>query len=357
MTVNYSRRLAELRSILAAQGLEALLVMQPENRRYISGFTGEGALIVTSDTACLFTDGRFVEQAHAEAPDWDLKLVRKTFLEALTEVYGGRHIELGFEENYLTYRQFRQIQEQLPQIRLRPVSGLVEKMRMVKDAEEIAMIREAGIITCAAFRHLLGELREGMTEQEAAGVMEFFMRSQGAGLPAFDTIVASGQRSALPHGSASEKRIGLGELIVLDLGATYRGYAADLTRTVALGHYNAKQREVYEVVKDAQQNALDLIRAGITTGEADAAARRVIEKAGYGEYFSHSLGHGVGLAVHEEPRLAPGGELVLEAGMVVTVEPGVYLPGWGGVRIEDTVLVTDKGCEILTPLKKELIVV
>lgn len=353
----YSIRLAELHKRMEEYGLDALLVLRPENCRYISGFSGEGALVVTAENAWLFTDGRFGEQAELEAPGWELKLIKKTFLETLAELWRDCSLELGFEDDFLTYRQVKQIEEHLPQIRLRPATGLVERMRLVKGAEEIAMIREACILTCAALRHLLGELREGMTEQEAAGVIEFFMRSHGSGPPAFETIVASGERSALPHGVASGKRIRRGDLIVLDLGATYRGYAADLTRTVVLGSFDEKQREIYEVVRDAQESALDVIRAGITTGEADAAARQVIESAGYGECFLHSLGHGVGLAVHEEPRLAPGGEVVLEAGMVVTVEPGIYLPGWGGVRIEDTVMVTDRGCEILTPLKKELIVV
>ncbi|MGB9793243.1 MAG: M24 family metallopeptidase, partial [Thermacetogeniaceae bacterium] len=304
MSAVHSRRLVELRKRMVEQGLEALLLLRPENRRYISGFTGEGALLVTAEKAWIFTDGRFGEQARLEAPGWELRLIRKTFLEALSEVLQGQRIELGFEDDFLTFRQVRQIEEHLPQITLRPSAGLVEKMRMVKDPEEIAMIREACVITCAALRHLLGELREGMREQEAAALMEFFMRTQGAGPPAFETIVASGERSALPHGAASGKPMSRGELVVIDLGATYGGYAADLTRTIAIGYFSEKQREVFEVVREAQESAIDFIRAGVTTGEVDAAARCVIEKAGYGDYFLHSLGHGVGLAVHEEPRIA-----------------------------------------------------
>lgn len=357
MNAVYSKRLTELRKRMDEQRLEALLLLRPENKRYISGFTGEGALLITAEKAWIFTDGRFEEQAHLEAPTWEVRFIKKTFLEALAEVWRDRDGELGFEDDFLTYRQVKQIAEHLPRSSLRPAAGLVESMRMVKDPEEIALIREACVITCAALRHLLGELREGMTEREAAGLMEFFMRSQGSGPPAFETIVASGERSALPHGAASGKAISRGELVVIDLGATCGGYAADLTRTVAIGYFSEKQREVYEVVREAQESALDAVRAGVAAGEVDAAARRVIEAAGYGDCFLHSLGHGVGLAVHEEPRIAPGGEVLLEEGMVLTIEPGIYLPGWGGVRIEDTVVVRDKGCEILTPLKKELIVV
>lgn len=357
MNTVYSRRLAELRKMMDELKLEALLLLRPENRRYISGFSGDGALLITGEKAWIITDGRFREQAYLEAPAWEVRVIKRTFLEALADILGEQGAELGFEDDFLTYRQVKQIAEHMPEVSLRPAAGLVERMRMVKDPEEIALIREACVITCAALRHLLGELREGMAEQEAAGLMEFFMRSQGAGPPAFETIVASGERSALPHGAASGKAICRGELVVIDLGATYGGYAADLTRTVAIGCFSEKQREVYEVVRDAQEAALDSVRAGVKAAEVDAAARRVIEKAGYGDCFLHSLGHGVGLAVHEGPKIAPGGDVLLEEGMVITVEPGIYLPGWGGVRIEDTVVVREKGCEILTPLKKELIVV
>lgn len=353
----YAERLAKLCSLMQANNLEALLVMRPENRRYLSGFSGDGSLLVTCDNHFLFTDGRFVEQAQQESPGWEAVLVKNSFIEVFAGFCQGRVREFGFEDDFLTYRQIRQFEHNLPGVGLRPVHGLVEQLRLIKDAAEIELIRQAGVITAAAIKHVLGKLWDGQTEQEIAGTMEFFMRCHGGGLPAFETIVASGERGALPHGVATAKTIRSGELIVMDLGATYRGYAADLTRTVCLGRFRKQQRKVYEVVRDAQERALALIRPGATTGEADMAAREIITAAGYGEYFNHSLGHGVGLAIHEEPRITPGGNVVLEPGMVFTVEPGVYLPGRGGVRIEDTVLVTRNGCEILTPVKKELLVI
>lgn len=353
----YEARLNNLRSKMAAAEVESLLIMRPENIRYVSGFSGEGVLLVTHAEAVLITDGRFVEQSRLESPAWRLVLAAKSYLESLGAVASGRIQELAIEDDYITYRQFQQVQEKLPTVRLRSAGGMVEQLRLIKDRWELEQIRQAGVITGAALMHLLGDLHDGMTESEAAGIMEHFMRSNGGGLPAFETIVASGERGALPHGMATGKKIRQGELIVFDLGATYNGYAADLTRTVCLGSFQPKQRDLYELVREAQEKALSGVKAGVTVGEVDALARQVIEAAGYGKNFNHNLGHGVGLAIHEEPRLSPGGSLVLQPGMVITVEPGLYLAGWGGIRIEDTVLVTEQGYEVLTPVKKEFIVV
>lgn len=357
MTGIYGKRLEKLRSLLEDQGLEALLVARPENARYISGFTGEALLLVTRGEAYLFSDGRYEEQAKLEAPDWRFVRFKRSFTEVFNEVSRGLGLrELGFEKDFLTYQQWEQLKGCFPGI-LRPVAGLIERLRLVKDDYEVALIREAGMITAGAFRYVLGQMHEGQEEQEIAGIMELFMRRQGAGPPAFETIVASGERGALPHGAASGKRLGRGELVTLDLGARFQGYAADLTRTVCMRAVSTRQREVYEIVREAQARALGAVRAGVTAAEVDATARRFLEEAGYGQYFTHSLGHGVGLAIHEDPRLAPGQDLVLKPGMVVTVEPGVYISGWGGVRIEDTVLVKQNGCEILTPVTKDLIVI
>ncbi|AFV11854.1 creatinase/prolidase [Thermacetogenium phaeum DSM 12270] len=350
-------RLKRLRSLLEEQELEALLVAKPENTRYLSGFTGEALLLVTGEVGYLFSDGRYEEQARLEAPGWEFVRFKRSFTEVLRDLCRELGLrELGFEKDYLTYQQWEQLKDGFSGV-LRPVAGLIEGLRLIKDDYEVGLIREAGMITAAAFRYVLGEMYEGQEEQEIAGILELYMRQQGGGPPAFEIIVASGERGALPHGTASGKKVRRGEFITLDFGARFQGYAADLTRTVAMRSLSTKQREVYELVREAQERALKVIRAGVTAAAVDAAARSFLEEAGYGGYFNHSLGHGVGLAVHEEPRLAPGQDQELKPGMVVTVEPGIYISGWGGVRIEDTVLVKQNGCEILTPVTKDLIVI
>ncbi len=357
MTSIYQKRLQQLCHILKEQHLESLLVAKPENVLYISGFSGgEGVLLITQQEAYLFSDSRYIEQARQEAPFCEFVLVKKYFTEALGKVADEKGLQLmAFEKDHLTSQQWEQLRKTFSG-KLQPVSGLIEKLRLIKDESEIALLKEAGAITASAFRYILGELHPGQTEVEIAGMLEFFMRRQGSGPPAFETIVASGKRGALPHGTASAKKVGRGELITMDLGATYQGYAGDLTRTICLGTVSDRQQEIYELVKEAQERGIKAVRAGVRAEEVDAVVRGFFEQHGYAEYFMHSLGHGVGLAVHEEPRLAPGQDTILQPGMVVTIEPGLYLPDWGGVRIEDTVLVKEDGCEILTPVTKNLIV-
>ncbi len=352
------KRLLRLREELAAAGLEGFLVTRPENVFYLSGFTGSaGFLLVTPEQAFLFTDGRYTEQAQQEAPGWEVLVSQDLFPKNLPAVCRARGLGfLAFEKDHLTYHQYEVLREALPGVALAPTSGLVEKLRLVKDEEEIALIREAAQVTAAAFSSFLEHARCGQTEQEAAAAAEFFIRRQPSCSLAFETIVAAGERSALPHGVASSRVLGRGDLVVVDLGARFKRYAADLTRTVCFGSPSADQRRVYEAVAAAHARALEAVRPGVTAGEVDARARTCLEEAGYGSYFTHALGHGVGISVHEDPRLAPGQETVLEPGMVVTVEPGVYLPGWGGVRIEDTVLITPDGCEVLTPVPRALFV-
>lgn len=358
MTAIYQKRINKLRHILEQQQLEALLVSRPENVFYLSNFSGgEGQLLVTQQESYLFADGRYKEQALQEAPGCKFILYKRYFTRALAEVTSSQGIrEMAFEKDYLTYQDWENLKESFAG-ELFPVKDFVEKLRLLKDETEIELIREAGAITASAFRYLLGEIHQGQSEQEIAALLEYFMRRHGSGTPAFETIVASGERGALPHGAATQKKIQRGEFITMDLGATYQGYAADLTRTICVGTVSAKQREVYEVVREAQERGIRAVRAGVPAAEVDSVAREFLAEAGYSDYFVHSLGHGVGLAVHEAPRIAQQEDLVLESGMVITIEPGVYIPQWGGVRIEDTVLVKEDGCEILTPVTKDLVVV
>jgi Xaa-Pro aminopeptidase len=354
-----TRRLKALRRLMANNGLDALMVSSAENRMYISGFTGSsGLLLVTPAEAYLLTDGRYGVQARLEAPDWHLLQPEDVSPEVFAGICRERRLtRIGFEKDGVTYQQYEKLQVYFEGLELRPVLGLIESLRLIKDVEEIAKLQEAGVVTGAAFCYMLGRMHPGQTEQEIASCIECFMRSRGGGMPAFETIVAAGERGAMPHAQATDCEIRNGQLVVMDFGARCQGYMSDLTRTVCVGQSKSKQRHVYEVVLEAQQTALDLIRPGVAASQVDAAARQVIAGAGFGDYFTHALGHGVGLNIHEAPRLAPKQEMTLKTGMVMTVEPGIYIPGWGGVRIEDTVLVTETGCEILTPVTKDFIVI
>ncbi|PZN13494.1 MAG: Xaa-Pro dipeptidase [Bacillota bacterium] len=352
-------RLERLRRRMAEENLEGLLVGSPANRRYLSGFTGSsGWLLITADRAELWTDFRYLEQAAAQAPGFEI--VRHE-----PDVYRhlGRRIQelglgrLGFERDHLTYAQWERLRGALPEkVEMVAVGGWIEELRRIKDPAEIAAIRQAARIADEALLEVLADLRPGVTEREVALQLEFAMRRRGAEGVSFDLIVASGPRSALPHGTASDRVIEAGDFVTIDYGALYGGYASDCTRTVVVGPAGERQRRIYDIVLEAQRRALAAVRPGATGAEVDRAARAVIEEAGYGDHFGHATGHGVGLEVHEGPRLAANGrDDVLAPGMVVTVEPGIYLPGWGGVRIEDLVVVTENGGEILTRVTKEFL--
>jgi Xaa-Pro aminopeptidase len=353
-------RLDRARALLDRHQVDALLIIKAErleapNLRYLTGFTGStGAALITPREAVLLVDFRYVEQAHTEAPGWEVVQVPRQASEALAESVRAREVRrLGFEPDGLTVRQHGELARLLHPTEFVAVEG-VDRLRWVKEPDELDRIRRAVQVADAAFDHILGYLRPGVRERDVATELEFYMRRQGAEREAFSSIVASGARSSLPHGRASDKPLASGELVTLDFGAVVDGYHSDCTRTVVLGPATSRQREIYDLVLRAQTAALQGLRPGLAGRDADALARRVIADAGHGEHFGHGLGHGVGLAIHEGPTLSPREEAVLEAGMVVTVEPGVYLPGWGGVRIEDLVVLTSDGCEVLTRAPKQL---
>lgn len=353
-------RVEKVRAEMERRQLGAFLSLRPENRSYLTGFTGTaGMAVVTARGAYLLTDFRYVEQARAQAPGFTVRQVGSGNryageLRRILEEEGIRRV--GFESDYLTVDAHGRYASELPGVDLVPAAGLVEGIRRVKEPDEIEAIRRAAALADEAFDHILRFLRAGVTEREVALELEFFMRRRGASALAFDTIVASGPRSSLPHGVASDRTIGPGELVTLDFGCVVDGYCSDMTRTVAVGEPDDKQREIYAIVLEAQERGLMAVRAGAAARDVDAACRDFIAARGYGENFGHSTGHGVGRAVHEEPRLAAEVDDVLVPGNVVTVEPGIYLPGWGGVRIEDLVLVTETGCEILSRSPKALMV-
>lgn len=350
-------RLERVRGILSQHNLDALLIQKNENRAYVSGFFGSaGVAVITPKEAILLVDFRYVEQAGREAPQFEVIKADRQFIETLTSVAQQREWKrIGFESDAVTVKQYQDYAAKLQPAELIPIES-VDRLRWVKDEDELARIRKAVEIADAAFTHIRGHLRPGVVERDIAIEMEFFMRRNGADKEAFETIVASGPRSSLPHGRAADRVLQTGDFVTLDFGAIYKHYISDCTRTVVLGQVSPKQREVYGTVLEAQETALRGIHAGMTGRAADALGREVIARAGYGDAFGHSLGHGVGLVVHEGPTLSPREEAILGPGMVVTVEPGIYLDGWGGVRIEDLVVVGEQECEILTRSPKELMV-
>ena len=346
-------RLKQLVDRLPVLGVDAILVGQPENRRYLSGFTGSASwLIVSGERAVLVTDSRYYEQVGRESPDWELARVTATLPQALGEQLGGVR-RLGFESQHLTVDQLASFSQAAPGVEWLPLKDTVETLRAVKDEGEVEAIRRAVALTDEALAHALAVLRPGMTERQVAWEIEVYMRTHGAGKVAFDLIVAAGPNGAIPHARPGDRPIQAGEPIVFDLGCMLDGYCSDLTRTVCLGRPPDRVLEVWNIVLDAQQTAEAAMRAGLPGAQADAAARAVIVAAGYGDQFGHGLGHGVGLAVHEKPAAGRLSTDTLAAGNIVTVEPGIYLPGEFGVRIEDLVLVREDRVDILSAAPKQ----
>ncbi len=356
--MNTSRRLNNLRSAFAGHEIDGLFVTQADNRYYMSGFNGSaGYLLITERKAVLATDFRYTEQAVSEAPDFEILRIANNIAEWFPSlVREGRVTRLGFDGSDVSYQLYQTLSGALEKkglsVELVPVSGIIETLRTIKEPDEIAFIEKAVAIGDAAFEAVAPLVKPGITENEIAWRLEKEMREHGSQSLPFEIIVASGPKAALPHAKPTERIVEEGEAVVIDMGARFNGYASDLTRTLCAGEPDEQFRKVYGIVLDAQLAALGIIKDGITGGEADAAARRIIEAAGYGEDFGHSLGHGVGLAEHEMPRLSPGASDPLSNGMVFTVEPGIYLSGWGGVRIEDTVVIENGRLRVLSQAGK-----
>ncbi|NIN69936.1 MAG: M24 family metallopeptidase [Anaerolineae bacterium] len=350
----FDARMLRLREELTARELDAFVVTHPQNRRYLSGFTGsDGALFVTPDGGKLITDFRYLEQAERQSPGFEL--VEATPLElpeTLGELVRQTGVKrVGFESHDVAVADHsdwtRAVDSELV-----PVKELVEEMRAIKDRGELEAIKRAVAIGDAAMAHVREFIRPGMTEREVAWELEVYVRTHGAEAAGFDIIVASGPNGAMAHATVSDRAIQAGEPIVIDVGARVDGYHSDLTRTLLLGEPDDRFEEIYDVVLRAQKAALEGIRPGMTGREADALARNVIEEAGYGEYFRHGLGHSVGLEIHENPKASTVSEAVLQPGMTLTVEPGIYVTGWGGVRVEDLVVIAGNGVEVLSRAEK-----
>jgi len=369
-SMNFLARQEGLRERLAATGLDALLVSHLPNIRYLCGFTGSaGLLLVEEAGSAFFTDVRYDTQGREEVKGAKVIIARKALWNALGERVAARRKRsrskgwtIGIEAEHLTVAERKRLADLVPSgVRLRNAPALVERARMIKEDAELDLIRAAVRVGATLFDRALEVLRPGTKETEVAAEMEYAARRAGAQEMSFPTIIASGARSALPHGRATEQVIASGGFVVCDFGVILAGYCSDQTRTVWVGTASGAKaeeaRHAYQSVEEAQAAAIAAVRPGISVGEVDAAARKVLRKAGLGRYFTHSTGHGVGLEIHEAPRVAAGQKEELEPGMVITIEPGVYFPGKWGVRIEDMVAVREGGCEVLTPTSKNFLAV
>jgi Xaa-Pro aminopeptidase len=359
--MNYKQRQENLMRAMSEKKLDALVVTHMANINYLCGFTGSsGALVARAPHWSFFTDGRYTAQAHQEVRGAHVAIVKGPPLIGAAIALGKavRRAALGIEADHLTVAGRRAFAAALPPgIRIRDTAGMVEKLRMIKEPEEIERIRAAVLAGAALLKPAVAAIAPGVSETGVAAKIEYAARQAGADGMSFETIVAAGPRSALPHGRASSQPIPRRGFVVMDFGVILRGYCSDMTRTVHVGRPPAAMRSMYEAVLEAQLAGIQAVRAGVDAGSVDRAARRTLRAAGMARFFTHSTGHGVGLEIHEAPRLARDGTDVLQAGMVITIEPGVYIPGKGGVRIEDMLVVTEGGAQVLTPAPKELLVI
>lgn len=343
--------------LLKKEKINGLLVTNLTHVRYLSGFTGSNGMVVLAPPRAYFlTDFRYLVQAQKEVKNCKVIIADRELTSELSKLPElNRKTKIGVESAFVSLKMQDKLKDLLPRVDFRRTENLIETLAVVKDSEEIKKIKKAVRIADKAFSDIIGRMKAGMTEKEIALELEYNMRSMGADAAAFEIIVASGQRSSMPHGIASSKKLRKGDFVTLDFGCIYQGYASDITRTVVMGKATEKQKKIYEIVSNAQRKACKAVKPGLPCSRLDGVARDIIMKAGYGDYFGHGLGHGLGLQVHDNPSLSARSTDVLAAGMVVTIEPGVYIPNWGGVRIEDDVLVTANGGQILSKSPRELL--
>jgi len=337
--------------------VDAFLVTKSENIRYLSAFSGgsDAKLLISANEQYIITDGRYLEQVNRECPQWELIRVNGGRLDSL-KLICDKYSNLIVESNHLTYDLFIQLAAQLkPQ--LVPTANLVEQFRAVKDERELALLRQAAEIGDKVFTLICSEIQVGVSERYIANRIAYILKERGCSGEAFATIAVAGENASLPHGQPGDRMLRRGDMLTMDFGGFYQGYAGDMTRTVVIGEASPKLRNIYNQVLEAQELGVAQISAGASCREVDRRVRQRLEKFGLDTYFVHGTGHGVGLEIHEMPGLSTNSEAILEENMVVTVEPGVYIPGWGGIRIEDTVIVKNGGCEVITHSNKELLII
>ncbi len=353
-----SDRISKLLARFDELDLDAVLVSSAYNRRYLSGFTGSsGYLIITKTARYMLTDFRYIEQGKEQCIAYEIiDYYKKGLLDTIEDILLKESISsIGFEDSKLTVKEFEQLITKFESTKWIEMNNIIEEIRMIKDDSEIELIAHAASIGDAAFSHIIDYIKPGMTEIEVAIELEYYMKKNGASKLSFDSIVASGKRSSLPHAMPTNKVIEHGDFVTLDFGCIYKGYCSDMTRTIVIGEASDKQKEIYALVLKAQLNACNHIKAGIIGKVGDGYARDIIDKAGYRINFGHGLGHGLGLEVHEKPRLSLLSEDLIKENMIMSIEPGIYIPGFGGVRIEDLVLITKDGIRNFCTSPKELI--
>jgi Xaa-Pro aminopeptidase len=357
LQMDYAGRQKRFLQTISKQKLDGFVVSHAANLRYLCGFTGSNGLILFLDgRSVFFTDGRYTEQAREEVKGPRVVIAKGPLVKEAAKILRNKVATVGFEADLTTVTAAQQMKSTVGrQIRWRATSGLLMPQRMIKDPEELNLIREAVKLGANVYEQAVPAIQPGVSEAEVAGKLEFAARQGGADGMSFETIVAAGKRAALPHGKASQQAIPKRGFVVVDSGVILRGYCSDMTRTVCVGRASRVERGWYGAVLEAQLVGIGAVRAGVTAGAVDEAARNVLRKAKLDQYFTHSTGHGVGLEIHEPPRIGNQLDEKLESGMVVTIEPGIYFPGKGGIRIEDMVVVTATGCEVLTPVGKELV--
>lgn len=352
------KRIVKFRNEFERLGIDAALIISDANRNYLTGFTGdESFAVITKNKSFFITDSRYTEQAKNQVKNFEIVEYKPpTVHECIRKIAIDNEIKsIGIEEDRISFLEYQKLKETLGEIRLVNLEGTVENIRTIKDKDEIELISKAAKIADDAFLHILNFIKPGIKEKDIAFELEFFMKKNGASKLSFDSIIASGVRSSLPHGVATEKIIEEGDFLTLDFGCVYEGYCSDMTRTIVVGKADEKQKEIYNIVLEANKAALEAIKPNMLCSQIDKVARDIITNKGYGDKFGHGLGHGVGREIHEQPRLSVFSKSILQTGMVITDEPGIYIPGYGGVRIEDLVLVTEDGYKVLSNSIKELI--
>jgi len=351
-------RIKRLQRILVKENLDLLLISFLPHVRYLSGYSGtNGLILISCDDAVFLTDFRYQQQVKKQIKNLRVMIAERDLFSSLSNLpqLKGKRIKMGFEAEHLNCKTYQRLEKLLPNCLLVPTENLIGTLIVKKDRSELEKIKKAIEITDQVFSEILDFIKPGIKELDLSAEMEYRMKRYGSSTPYFETIVASGKRSAQPHGVASSKKIQRNEFVTFDFGAVFDGYTADLTRTVVVGKANRKQKKVYNIVLRAQRRAISRAKPKMKACDLDRTAREVIKTAGYAKYFGHGLGHGIGVLIHDNPAVNPTNQQLLEPGMVITIEPGIYIPNWGGVRIEDDVLITQKGCEVLTTAERELI--
>ena len=353
------KRIETMLNLAGVGANEAVLIHKPSNMFYLSGYTGEGLLAVGNGFQAIVTDFRYTEQAERQAPGFQVLMIEKGISHAaLAAKLLSEHgvVRVRYEDDQVTVRDFEKLKKDIPGVEFAPLDGAPEKARRIKDETELRLIEEACDISCRALDAILGKIKPGMTEKQLQLLLDYTMLEMGGDGLAFNTIVASGVNGSLPHAIPSDKKLEMGEMITLDFGAKKGGYCADMTRTIALGQPSAEMKKIYDTVLLAQETCESMLAPGKCCRDIDGEARRIIDAAGYAGRFGHGLGHSVGIDIHEDPRLSPACGDLLEPGVTITVEPGIYVPGLGGVRIENTCVVTENGGRTLVHAQKALLI-